>query len=587
MNHDSNARWQHMPAGIAALLVLACLAPGVRAQAPRVFFSVDYRGSTISRPDSSTSTPITEADILRAAPGQPAFGPLPAPSIVLTGGNLGLTGYTACVGHPPGAPCGIEVDALSFGRDARFDNTIPAGQPGRARIYFSVDRFAFGMPGTGVPPDVRSEGAAGAGEAAADVFTPYDTLVGPLPPTTGRPNVGVWDGNGLVSTSGQLYRGFGLREPVVGPPPFDDVDALAIEPLPSGPGAAVYFSLDAAFVDPLTGLPNTGSAQMQGTLPGAVLKRLLSGGPVTIYAQPALLGLSTTADDLDAIILAENGDGVFQPSVNFYDWLTGETDMLLFSVRRGSAIVGQPDSQFGVPIEPGDLLAPPIVPGARPRIFIAAEQLGLDTVRSGHTLFGDELDGLASRGEPYEDCNNNGRDDAVDIALGSSSDSNNNGIPDECEQTYARYCFCPSPLGPCGNDEAAAGCRNSTGVGALLSGTGTTSVATDDLVIDSINLPPSTMGLYFMGGTQTQVAFGDGLRCIASPSYRLGIVGAGAGGTSVFGPGIVERSCLIGPAACIAAGSTWNFQHWYRNAPVFCTPATFNLTNGLSVVFTP
>ncbi|HIG12510.1 MAG: hypothetical protein ABGY71_04125 [bacterium] len=31
------------------------------------------------------------------------------------------------------------------------------------------------------------------------------------------------------------------------------------------------------------------------------------------------------------------------------------------------------------------------------------------------------------------DCNKNGIQDAVDIALGSSADANNNGIPDECE----------------------------------------------------------------------------------------------------------------------------------------------------------
>jgi hypothetical protein len=32
------------------------------------------------------------------------------------------------------------------------------------------------------------------------------------------------------------------------------------------------------------------------------------------------------------------------------------------------------------------------------------------------------------------DCNQNGVEDAVDISFGSSSDSNSNGIPDECEE---------------------------------------------------------------------------------------------------------------------------------------------------------
>jgi hypothetical protein len=34
---------------------------------------------------------------------------------------------------------------------------------------------------------------------------------------------------------------------------------------------------------------------------------------------------------------------------------------------------------------------------------------------------------------PVFDCNENGIEDAVDIAVGSSSDANNNGLPDECE----------------------------------------------------------------------------------------------------------------------------------------------------------
>ncbi len=572
---------------ITSMLALLCLASRAHSQT-QVTFSVDFRGSTIARPDSGAATPITEGDVLRAASGQPAFGPLPAPTIVLNGGNLGIGAYPTCVGHTPGSPCGVEVDALSFGRDAKFDNTIPAGQPGRARIYFSVDRIATGVSNTGGPPNVFSEGANGANEAGADVFTPYATVVGPVGPGTPAPNVGVFDGNGLMSTSGALYRGFGLREFPIGPPPFDNIDALSIEPFPTGTNAAVYFSLDPAFTDPATAQPNSGSAQLQGVPPSAVLRRLLSGGSIAIYALPAQLGLSPINDDIDALILAENGDGVYQPSINFYDWLGGATDMLLFSVRRGSAVIGQSDSQFGVPIEPGDILAPPLTPGARPRIFIAAEELGLRTARMGHTLFGDDVDGLSTRGEPYEDCNHNGRDDAVDIALGSSSDSNGNNIPDECEQTYSRYCTCPSPLGPCGNNDATAGCQHSGGVGGALDGAGTTSVTTDDLVLSASRIVPSSVGLFFMGPTATQVAFGDGLRCVGSPTYRLGVSAMSALGTGSYGPGIVARSYTFGtPASNITSGTTWNFQLWYRNASAYCTPSTFNLTNGLSVVFTP
>lgn len=39
----------------------------------------------------------------------------------------------------------------------------------------------------------------------------------------------------------------------------------------------------------------------------------------------------------------------------------------------------------------------------------------------------------ASPPAPLVDCNHNGIEDAVDIAFGTSSDVDQNGVPDECE----------------------------------------------------------------------------------------------------------------------------------------------------------
>lgn len=39
----------------------------------------------------------------------------------------------------------------------------------------------------------------------------------------------------------------------------------------------------------------------------------------------------------------------------------------------------------------------------------------------------------ASPGLPQVDCNGNGVEDAVDIALGDSVDANYDGVPDECQ----------------------------------------------------------------------------------------------------------------------------------------------------------
>src|SRR6187397_1482098 len=84
-----------------ALLTAACLAPEVRAQS-QVIFGIDYRGGTISQPDTSTGTPIHESDLLKSPFGQPSFGPLPAPGTQFNGSQLGLAAYSICVGQTPG-----------------------------------------------------------------------------------------------------------------------------------------------------------------------------------------------------------------------------------------------------------------------------------------------------------------------------------------------------------------------------------------------------------------------------------------------------------------------------------------------------
>jgi hypothetical protein len=37
----------------------------------------------------------------------------------------------------------------------------------------------------------------------------------------------------------------------------------------------------------------------------------------------------------------------------------------------------------------------------------------------------------------------------------------------------------------------------------------------------------------------------------------------------------------------VTTPGTREYQVWYRNAATFCTTSTFNLTNGLSVSWTP
>lgn len=587
---------------LALCAALGLSAPWAAAQNPPTF-SIDWRSRSKALPAGGTGVLLNEGRILVAVSGMPSVGPQPAPLSFLDAAQLGLTLAGGCTVQGPGIPCQIDVDALSYGGDARFTTVLST----QARLFFSVDPYAVGRalaPTSILSPNVRGE--AQFFDAPADVFfaagarTGIPPLGGPTP-VVPPDNVGVIDGNGrdnLPSGTPFTYPGLGLIEPdlaILPPPtldmPGDNLDALSLEP-PAPPGSRVYFSLDGAFTDPLTGLQNSASAQANGFLPGMVLVKVLgSVGLPTVFAQPNQLGLDIGGpgtDDLDALILFENGDGQFQPASALYAWNTvGGPDMLIFSVRRGSALIGQTDSLLGLPIEAGDLLINPLQAGQKPRIFIAAENLGLATERSGQVLEGDDLDGAGCLAEPFFDCNNNGIEDAVDIAVGASADDNDNGIPDECERPVGiRSCFCPiGAPPPCGNADPGAGCSNSTGVGGRLDSLGTDSTSNDDLLLVASQLPASVNGMWLMSGSTTQVPLGDGLRCVSSPIYRYGLFNSGPSGIATRGPELVGNSCGM-PGGCIVAGTTRHFQVWYRNNVGPCGNGS-NLTNLLTVTFTP
>lgn len=382
-------------------------------------FSVDVQGPTAGNgsPDSFYGTPIAGTDILTPfppgppGPNPPAFGPLPRPGVFIDNSPPLTPAPGTAIAPSPllNETNGWgELDALSYGRD-------PIDVPFPEDLYyvFSVDEFAIGQPGTAV----RTEGALGNQEAAADTFITKkpSPLPAPPPPLGGDfgTNAAFTDGNG-VPPSGQP--GVGLVEP--NPPtvfsggipgqinPGDNLDAVDFDTTLADQFGPVYFSLDSEFADPLETPPgalppNYATAAANGFVGGDVLvSNPLPGGagPFGVYAPAAVLGLDLfgdDTDDLDALKLAENGDGVYQESIVPFDWLTGLTDMLLYSVRRGSGLIGQADSIFGRPIEEGDVLTTPCpagavlpdgtvcVGGGTPGIFTAAEALGLATVRSG------------------------------------------------------------------------------------------------------------------------------------------------------------------------------------------------------------
>ncbi len=369
--------------GIAGGIVVVCL--GLLSLVPSAvqagpLFSIDFQGPTIGTADVVDGRPITEADLLGSRPRLPAKGLLPS-----AGGF-------------------IEVDAISSGRDSR-------PSPLERKIHrwlFSVDEHAAG-PEEGENA-LTLEAANGAARAAVGVFVAR-TGAGPVLPPVGDIGVnGIWPGlDGLKMPWVAEHAPTPKELPDAG----DNLDALESD----GSAGRIFFSLDASFPDPFEPVPaNTGSAVANGFVGGDVLTA--DGGPARVYASAAQLGLDADGeafdiDDLDALVVYDNGDGVYQPVTGPYSWIAGDTDtskkqvtdLVLFSVRRGSALIGMPDALHGLPIEEGDILVPvldacdedPRVDGTDcdydPGIFVAAEALGLATRRAGAPA-ADDLDAL-------------------------------------------------------------------------------------------------------------------------------------------------------------------------------------------------
>lgn len=152
------------------------------------------------------------------------------------------------------------------------------------------------------------------------------------------------------------------------------------------------------------------------------------------------------------------------------------------------------------------------------------------------------------------------------------------------------FCFGVSPACPCSNQSTEegreVGCKNSLGVGGKLRGNGVASLGADTFELVGSDMPNGS-ALYFQG-TQCVVAgagarFGDGLRCAGGSVIRLGTQ-FNSNGTSLY-PAVGDPSISV--RGGITVPGTFVYQVWYRNAVVYCTTATFNLTNGVEVVWVP
>ena len=166
-----------------------------------------------------------------------------------------------------------------------------------------------------------------------------------------------------------------------------------------------------------------------------------------------------------------------------------------------------------------------------------------------------------------------------------------------CASSIAAFCVGDGLDGPCpcGNTGLLRrGCNNSAGTGgAMLTASGTASLAEDTLAFDSSGELPSALSIFLQGTAKiSATAYGDGLRCTGGALRRLFVKNASSGtvvAPQAGDPSISARSAERGDP--LLAGATRHYQVYYRDPSLtFCpSPAgnTFNVSSGRSVSWGP
>ncbi len=116
---------------------------------------------------------------------------------------------------------------------------------------------------------------------------------------------------------------------------------------------------------------------------------------------------------------------------------------------------------------------------------------------------------------------------------------------------------------------------NSSGNPALMSFSGSLSIAVNNFTVSALELPHNQYYIFFFGPNQQEIPFGNGYLCIAAPIARLNppVQSSGAGLASR----LVDISSF--------APGTMNFQCWFRDPPA--GGAAFDTSDRLEVVFVP
>ncbi|MEC8512116.1 MAG: hypothetical protein VX015_08220, partial [Planctomycetota bacterium] len=172
------------------------------------------------------------------------------------------------------------------------------------------------------------------------------------------------------------------------------------------------------------------------------------------------------------------------------------------------------------------------------------------------------------------DCDGNGIPDECDLASSPARDIDANGVLDDCERVGTSY-FCPAT-------------SNSTGETARLTALGSDAASLNDLTLLGTRLPAASFCMFFTSQTQGysfSVPGSQGLLCVGGAVGRFNRTGeirpSGPTGLLVFPLNLQDVPTPMGSAQALP-GETWNFQAWYRDAN---PTVTSNFTDAVSITF--
>ncbi len=124
---------------------------------------------------------------------------------------------------------------------------------------------------------------------------------------------------------------------------------------------------------------------------------------------------------------------------------------------------------------------------------------------------------------------------------------------------------------------------NSTGATATLDWSGSCQVADNNFTLHMADGPAGQPVLFIYSAGQNANPFGDGILCLGGQIFRLNPPAFMDGSGSVSKA--VDFTSPPSVTGTISAGSTWNFQTWYRDSAG--GSAGYNLSNAFEITFAP